>query len=94
MKFLDMFIFSIYSNDNDQMRKIVRFFEGTGGEERLKYEIGFITDKGRWFSSGATLGCSKKTFARWARSKVRAGYMCRHGEDSSICKDCEAANNR
>ena len=92
MKVLDMNIFSIYSNGNGQLRKIIRFFEGADGERRVKYQIGFMTDEGIWYSSGATLGCSKKTFARWARSKVRAGYMCRHGADTSLCIYCNPVN--
>lgn len=91
LKVLDMFIFSVYSNGNGQARKIVRFLDGFDGDRRLLYQTGFLTNEGQWYSSGATFECSKKTFARWAKTKLKAGYMCNHGEDSSICKKCDVA---
>ncbi|MEJ8547172.1 hypothetical protein [Brevibacillus borstelensis] len=59
----------VYTDKHGRFRKIIGFFNGLGGDRRVRYEKGYVQNDGKWrfFDSGS---CSRKSFARWAKEKL------------------------
>lgn len=63
----------VYTDKQGRFRKIIGFFDGFDGERRVQYEAGWIrSHDGKWHKF-ETRDCSKKSFARWAKDKLRQG---------------------
>jgi hypothetical protein len=75
MRQIDISKDALYTDNLNRYRRPIAFFDDeVYGTRRVQYKrMAWISNKQQWISFGSTKNCTKESFAKWAKSKVKGG---------------------